>query len=317
MVSGLMTRWAKAPQKLIDLKREDDIFFGKIMLFGEYSVMLGSDAITIPLQKYQAKWMFPHAVPTGIREAQSNKYLNGFLDYLSGIGALSHALDLEKFRHDLEYGLYFDSNIPFEYGVGSSGALVAATYARYHRTTSTQSTELRHLLALMENHFHGQSSGIDPLSCLIGKPLLFSKTMTTIVEQLSPAPGFQSGIFLIDTGITAKTEPLVNHFHQQLTHYSHYKKVRDVLIAETNNCIDHLLNNRTDDFFNSLEKISRFQYENMQLMIPDNWKSAWENGLDSGKLYLKLCGSGGGGFLLGFARDAGAVDKNLQTFRLA
>jgi mevalonate kinase len=30
---------------------------------------------------------------------------------------------------------------------------------------------------------------------------------------------------------------------------------------------------------------------------------AWQWGLDSGKFQLKLCGSGGGGFLLGFTTD--------------
>ena len=34
---------------------------------------------------------------------------------------------------------------------------------------------------------------------------------------------------------------------------------------------------------------------------------AWQWGLDSGKFQLKLCGSGGGGFLLGFTTDYAAA----------
>ena len=37
----------------------------------------------------------------------------------------------ERLDADLEKGMYFDSSIPMGYGVGSSGAIVAAIYDRY------------------------------------------------------------------------------------------------------------------------------------------------------------------------------------------
>jgi mevalonate kinase len=39
--------------------------------------------------------------------------------------------DLAELKSDVETGMYFDSSIPQGYGVGSSGALVAAIYDRY------------------------------------------------------------------------------------------------------------------------------------------------------------------------------------------
>jgi mevalonate kinase len=36
--------------------------------------------------------------------------------------------DLAELKNDVETGMYFDSSIPQGYGVGSSGALVAAIY---------------------------------------------------------------------------------------------------------------------------------------------------------------------------------------------
>ena len=39
--------------------------------------------------------------------------------------------DFDKLDSDLQNGMYFDSSIPQGYGVGSSGALVAAFYDRY------------------------------------------------------------------------------------------------------------------------------------------------------------------------------------------
>ena len=71
------------------------------------------------------------------------------------------------------HGLYFESSIPQSYGIGSSGALCAAIYARYTTElippsgsiTQKDIKELRHIFSGIESFFHGKSSGIDPLSC--------------------------------------------------------------------------------------------------------------------------------------------------------
>ena len=39
--------------------------------------------------------------------------------------------NIEKLNADIADGMYFDSSIPQGYGVGSSGALVAAIYSEY------------------------------------------------------------------------------------------------------------------------------------------------------------------------------------------
>ena len=38
-------------------------------------------------------------------------------------------------------------------------------------------------------------------------------------------------------------------------------------------------------------------------MIPNDFHAIWKKGIESNAFYLKLCGSGGGGFILGFTRD--------------
>ena len=38
---------------------------------------------------------------------------------------------LDELKRDIDKGMYFDSSIPQGYGVGSSGALVAAVYDKY------------------------------------------------------------------------------------------------------------------------------------------------------------------------------------------
>jgi mevalonate kinase len=45
------------------------------------------------------------------------------------------------------------------------------------------------------------------------------------------------------------------------------------------------------------------QFDFFSEMIPEKFKRIWENGIQSGTYSLKLCGSGGGGFILGFSWD--------------
>jgi mevalonate kinase len=42
-------------------------------------------------------------------------------------------------------------------------------------------------------------------------------------------------------------------------------------------------------------------------MIPASMGAIWEKSLDSGDVHLKICGAGGGGFMLGFARNRAAA----------
>jgi mevalonate kinase len=38
-------------------------------------------------------------------------------------------------------------------------------------------------------------------------------------------------------------------------------------------------------------------------MVPEKYKQVWENGVKTGNYSLKLCGSGGGGYILGFTSN--------------
>jgi mevalonate kinase len=51
-------------------------------------------------------------------------------------------------------------------------------------------------------------------------------------------------------------------------------------------------------------------------MIPDNYKKLWKEGIDSNSYYLKLCGSGGGGYILGFTEDFEKASEKLKNQNL-
>lgn len=273
------------------------------MLFGEYGVMLGAPALTVPLKLFTAQWA--PAAANSEKASQSNASLLGFLAYLKKQEELTKILDLHMFEKELGNGLHFDSTIPNAYGAGSSGALVAATYHRYCRQPTQNLIDLKAILGLMESHFHGQSSGIDPLSCYLGKPLLIdSKATETINDPLTAESPFA---FLIDTHGTGETSILVQIFKEKLQHYSFYKKLRDVFLPNTSRCIHALIAAKQDDFFESLAVLSQFQLAHMPEMIPEPYRPLWKQGLDTGDYSLKLCGSGGGGFILGFSRDLASI----------
>ena len=97
---------------------------GKVILFGEYSMIFGSNALLIPYYSVSGEWstIISRPCESGV---ESNRNLLKYFDYLRKDDRFK-ILDLEKMEMELNAGLFFDSNIPTGYGVGSSGALVAA-----------------------------------------------------------------------------------------------------------------------------------------------------------------------------------------------
>ena len=115
----------------------------KILLFGEYSVLLSSSAIAIPFRKFTGEWAYPgyYSDEYPMDAIQSSQDLKGFLTYLKQVEEnhqLEYLFDIATFEKDLEYHLYFKSTIPIGYGLGSSGALTAAIFDRYAKIRKGQ-----------------------------------------------------------------------------------------------------------------------------------------------------------------------------------
>jgi mevalonate kinase len=51
-------------------------------------------------------------------------------------------------------------------------------------------------------------------------------------------------------------------------------------------------------------------------MIPKSFHQLWQQGIESNDYYLKLCGSGGGGYILGFAEDYERAKLALKDYKL-
>lgn len=298
------------------MTEKDGIFYAKILLFGEYSIMCDSMALTVPYTHFKGELSFINDDKyTDVKFAEeSNRSLTEFLHYMEGLRdrqELLFEIDLESLRRDIEAGMYFESSIPQGFGVGSSGALVAAVYEKYALTRIKQDENLtresfntlKKIFAQMESFFHGVSSGMDPLNSYIRNPLLIKPDHHIEPVGIPREFSKDGGIFLINTGSPGKTGPLVSMFFDQCKQESFMDLIRNEMIPFTNRSIEAIIKGEFKEFFRNLKSLSRFLLSHLKPMIPDAFIDIWKQGIETGTYYLKLCGSGGGGFLLGFAED--------------
>jgi mevalonate kinase len=183
--------------------------------------------------------------------------------------------------------------------------------------TGNEISNLKEAFSKMESFFHGTSSGIDPLLCYIRHPLLIRNKMHIETVGIPRDKfGANSAIFLVDSGIHGKTGPLVNLFIERCKKDDFLNQVRNVFIPANDGCIESLLKGEMEPFFSHLTELSAFQFLYLPEMIPSNMKSIWESGLQRNDFKMKLCGSGGGGFLLGISKDFKLTRKYFQHQRL-
>ncbi len=279
-------------------------FPSKILLFGEYSVLRGSQALAIPYNSFGGHWAYTTDFS---KQMDLLKWVN-YLKILSENGEI--ALDTEGVLRDVKNGLFFESNIPRGYGAGSSGALVAAMYDSFGLDKNLSINDLKKVLGKIESFFHGSSSGLDPLVSYLQHPLLIKKDKSIAVLD---AIKIDTQMFLLDTHQSRKTEPLVHLFMEKCDKSLHYNTlIENELVSYVDDAIVAFLQNKTKLLFDTVHQISHFQYRFFTEMIPLGVKNVWLEGLASDYFKLKLCGAGGGGFILGFCHNFVETKKVLS-----
>jgi len=252
------------------------LFYSKILLFGEYGIIKNSKGLAIPYNFYKGtlkkceshKQCEPHQQSESHKQCEphlrkeeearkSNEALREFATYLQNLMEEENPIvrfNLEKLNADIAEGMYFDSSIPQGYGVGSSGALVAAIYSEY---------------------------AIEPISAM---------------ENL--------------------TAPMVRIFMENMKNEAFQKMLKDEFIKYTDACIDDFLKGRFKSLFGNIKSLSGIVLNHFKPMIPKEFHTLWKQGIDSGDYFLKLCGSGGGGYILGFTEDLEKAKRALSNHKL-
>lgn len=278
----------------------DKSYSSKIILLGEYAVIHGGEILAAPLNQYSARWEKDQ--PT----ATQTKGLQPILEYLKSTN--NTKVDVRAFAQAISDGMYLSSNIPSGYGLGSSGAITAGIYDLFvsGENKASDTSILKEDLVAIESCFHGVSSGVDPLVIYLNQSIHIDGKEIHILEDDIDL----SHYFLIDTGISRKTSPLVKQYVDRAQDSSYldaigdYKKMCSAAIAAQ-------LSGDRDSLVTAISAISHWQYEYLDFAILDDYRDFWKYTLDRDDVTIKLCGAGGGGFMLGYADD---VDRVMAEF---
>ena len=285
-------------------------YYGKVILFGEYSMIFGSPALLMPLYTGESHCDYIWR-KHGKKNYSSNRSLHMFANYLESNTYFTENIDVQKFRAELKKGLFLDSCIPSGYGVGSSGALTAAVYDRFKSKEIDDPIVLKKFLGDMENCFHGSSSGLDPLQCYLGKPFILTEDKKIKILEKDFMPE-NIHIFLIDSNIKSETKALVNYFKAQRENERYLKAFNELYYPFVGRCIDSLVSGNVDEFFDNLSHLSYYQTVMMRPMITDNMLPLFSMKRKDVHFQIKICGSGGGGYFLGFSDDVEATNEFMQ-----
>ena len=286
-------------------------FNSKILLFGEYGIMHDSNALSIPYKKFNGSL----SKSDHLSEDQkiSNRNIESLYEYIIQEDYLNDIINSDNLKEEIDSGLYFDSNIPIGSGLGSSGALVSSIISRYSKVDlkSFSNSEIKKIMSLVESKFHGNSSGFDPAVSYFNKPMLYSNQKIKLIERIA-FKDFK--VYIIDSQIDSSTKKMIKVFEDKISKSEFRLFFNSKFINNTNQCINHLINT-SKLFRDSVKELSNDTLHNFQEMIPEKLKPKWKEGIKNDSYYMKLCGSGGGGFFLAYDFD-NQINSSFSDFKI-
>lgn len=262
-------------------------FSGKVLLFGEYTVIRGGGALALPLENFKGEW-------------KAGAPLHDWNPLLRFLETCPELLDLPRLEQDIAEGAGFHSSIPQGKGLGSSGALVAALYHAYGKNVSSDLTSIRESLARLEACYHGQSSGVDPLVSWVGKPLLLEGERPPRVVDVPQAEWQRAQRwFLLDSAVARHSAPLIAVFKRKTEDPTYQGRLK-ALEGMVGELIENYQQFDEAHMGLGMEELSRLQLDMFAEMIPPQLQKIWEEGLAQRQFAMKLCGAGGGGYFIAY-----------------
>lgn len=274
-------------------------FPSKVILFGEYLVLFGGDALAIPFQTFSMQ----------IAKQPQVDFKNAISDFSNYL--LSHPLFKNRIDESLLVSFFdshsLESKIPMGYGLGSSGAVVASFYETFISDKKESLVEIQQELASMEAFFHEKSSGLDPLTSYIQEPILIQQEIPKKISLQEPV---LSPFWLFDSGIVRKAHEAIHIFKELMTQDAFQKDLKEKMLPLNQSIIQKMIEGI--EIQNEIKELSQLQFELFEALIPISVKEIWQKGLETNRYYMKLCGAGKGGFFLIYSKDKEPIVGSLR-----
>ena len=278
----------------------------KILLTGEYTVLLGYPAIAIPWIRRYAEW----------KENGSavDDTLLKFYHFIKKHSELNDHFLLDDFFNFIQSGGYLESHIPFGYGLGSSGSFCAAVLDRFSIVDKKDVGLVHTLLKRMEDFFHGQSSGLDPMISYFDRAVQICNGEISFPDMQCKDLLFKYGLCLVDSKLKRDTQQLVVRFKESIKDENYIAKLKAEIVPLNEFLILSLLNEKATSFERNWTQISKASLDVFQNMIPGSFQKFWEEGIQSKAYYCKLCGAGGGGLFLVKVLDEKVFQEQIKKY---
>ena len=261
----------------------------KLILSGEHSVLREKPAIAIPHFKYNLTLSLDENLETQI---VPKNFFKTFKDLVININKFINKKI--EFKGKLE----IKSNIPIKAGFGSSAAISVAISMLTVKKKIISKDEILNLSKFLENHFHGESSGLDTSTIFYKKPIFYKKNESKILN-LSILPNLKTH----DTKIRPSTKKCVEKVKKFIDKNPIEGKIIDKKMEESVKLCKIGLELYEKEKKESIKLLS----DGMKLaqscfyawdLVPKRVKNLEMDLYNMGARAVKLCGSGDGGFLL-------------------
>lgn len=146
--------------------------YGKWILAGEHAVLRGSPALVFPLVSRWLDLSFVGDSATKLKVSFAGPHGSELeMPFWASLEKACELFDVDRDR--LRGTLALESGIPVGAGLGASAALCVALVRWFSTLKNLPADEVRDRARLLENLFHGESSGVDVAVVSLEKPLSY------------------------------------------------------------------------------------------------------------------------------------------------
>lgn len=264
----------------------------KWVLTGEHAVLRGIPAIALPYSGHSLQLTFTpsQAGSLQISPAHAASVIQTILS------DIAEDFKLPSLSGDLE----ISGDIPQGSGLGSSAALCVALSRWLAPYLDLSEADIPGFATRLENHFHGQSSGMDVSVIASQTPVQFVRGKGSTPLQLKRLPRFT----LHDTGIQSRTKDCIEKVTRIHTESEALgRRLDEAMGAATKKAYDGLLaynDGRDQEGLNLLTQAIQQANQcflSWRLVPHEVWKLQ-DQLREEGALATKLTGAGDGGYLV-------------------